>query len=58
MKDYGNGILASSPALAAIGASYLEQVKAEERRRALIRAAFRDGQQVPQETTWNISDRH
>ena len=40
-------------------ASYMESIRKETARRALIRAAFRDGQPTDQGTygTWNISDR-
>jgi len=51
LKDYGNGILASSPDLAKIGMECLER----ERKMAALRIACRDGGQYE---TWNISDRH
>jgi hypothetical protein len=59
MKNYGNGILASSDRLASIAQRCLDQEREESRRRELIRAAFRDGQPVEQcqPTRWNISDR-
>jgi hypothetical protein len=51
LKDYGNGILASSDDLAKIGMECLER----ERKMAALRIACRDGGQYE---TWNISDRH
>ena len=60
LKDYGNGILASSDDLASIGEMYLREEMERQKRRALLRAAFRDGQQIDegQWGNWNISDRH
>jgi hypothetical protein len=58
LKDYGNGILASDDRLASIGEAYLREEMERQKRRALLRAAFRDGQQMPTEGVWNISDRH
>jgi hypothetical protein len=60
MKDYGNGILASNDFLASIGETYLREERERAKQRALIRAAFRDGQQMDdggQWGVWNISDR-
>ena len=70
LTNYGNGIIASSPDLAAIGQQYMEQLRKEEKRRQAIRdaaAAAEDRQEWfakweatrPQGTygTWNISDR-
>ena len=55
MKDYGNGILASNDTLAAIGQSYLEEIRREEARRQKIREGrLRD---MGQWGIWNISDR-
>ena len=58
LKDYGNGILATDDRLASIGEAYLREEMERQKRRALLRAAFRDGQQMPAEGVWNISDRH
>ena len=52
-----NETAATDPAVQAAMASYMDQLKRDARRRELIRAAFRDGQQLPAEGTWNISDR-
>ena len=54
-----NETAANDPACQMAMASYMETLRQEERRRALIRAAFRDGQPTDQGTygTWNISDR-
>ena len=57
MKDYGNGILASSDALAAIGQQYLEELKAEQRRREWF-AKWNETRPEGTYGTWNISDRH
>ena len=51
LKDYGNGILASSDDLAKIAMDYMER----ERKMAALRIACRDGGQYG---SWNISDRH
>lgn len=59
LKDYGNGILASSDDLASIGEMYLREEMERQKQRALLRAAFRDGKAVDgQWGSWNISDRH
>ena len=59
LKDYGNGILASDDRLASIGEAYLREEMERQKRRALLRAAFRDGKQVDSQWgVWNISDRH
>ena len=58
MKNYGNGIYASSDDLASIGELYIREEMERQKQRALLRAAFRDGKQV--EGQWgrlNISDR-
>ena len=52
-----NETAAADPAVQAAMASYMDQLKRDARRRELIRAAFRAGQQLPAEGTWNISDR-
>jgi len=65
LKKYNNGaILASSPDLAAIGSSYMQEVIAENKRRAKIREAHANQQQEwfakwndASYGTWNISDR-
>ena len=58
LKDYGNGIMASSDDLANIGELYLREEMERLKQRALLRAAFRDGKQVDgQSGVWNISDR-
>jgi len=51
LKNYGNGIMASSPDLARVAMDYMER----ERKMAALRIACRDGGQYE---TWNISDRH
>ena len=58
LKNYGNGILASSDDLASIGEAFLREEMERQKQRALLRAAFRDGKQVDgQWGVWNISDR-
>jgi len=57
MKDYGNGILASSDSLAAIGQQYLEELKAERKRREWF-AKWEATRPQGVYGTWNISDRH
>jgi hypothetical protein len=56
MKDYGNGILASNDTLAAIGQSYLEELRREEARRRWF-AKWEETRPQGQFGTWNISDR-
>ena len=46
LKDYGNGIMASSDDLASIGEAFLREEMERQKQRALLRAAFRDGKQV------------
>ena len=46
LKDYGNGILASSDDLASIGETYLREEMERQKQRALLRAEFRDGKAV------------
>ena len=46
LKNYGNGIMASSDDLASIGEAFLREEMERQRQRALLRAAFRDGKQV------------
>ena len=59
LKDYGNGIMASSDDLASIGEAFLREEMERQKQRALLRAAFRDGKAVEgQWGSWNISDRH
>ena len=55
LKNYGNGIMASSDDLASIGELYMREEMERQKQRALLRAAFRDGGQYE---IWNISDRH
>lgn len=62
LKKYNNGaILASSPDLAAIGSSYMQEVIAENKRRAKIREQYsqemNDIADLVFDGTWNISDR-
>ena len=62
MKDYGNGILASSDALAAIGQQYLADLKAQERRRQQFRDLYFNDREhwdslQASYGTWNVSDR-
>jgi hypothetical protein len=62
LTNYGNGILASSPDLAAIGQQYMEQLRKEEKRRQAIRDAAAAGTQEWEASrgtfgTFNISDR-
>jgi len=57
MKDYGNGILASSDSLAAIGQQYREELKAERKRREWF-AKWEATRPHGVYGTWNISDRH
>ena len=54
-----NETAAADPVCQAAMASYMDSIRKETARRALIRAAFRDGQPTDQGTygTWNISDR-
>ena len=59
LKNYGNGIMASSDDLASIGELYLREEMERQKQRSLLRAAFRDGKAVDgQWGSWNISDRH
>ena len=59
LKNYGNGIMASSDDLASIGEAFLREEMERQKQRALLRAAFRDGKAVEgQWGNWNISDRH
>ena len=58
LKNYGNGIMASSDDLASIGEAFMREEMERQKQRALLRAAFRDGKQVDgQWGVWNISDR-
>jgi hypothetical protein len=58
LKNYGNGIMASSDDLASIGEAFIREEMERQKQRALLRAAFRDGKQVDgQWGVWNISDR-
>ena len=67
MKDYGNGILASNDTLAAIGQSYLAELRREEKRRQRLRDEAKYGKTAVeiadlvfdegQYGNWNISDR-
>ena len=62
LKKYNNGaILASSPDLAAIGSSYMQEVINENKRRAKIREQYsqemNDIADLVFDGTWNISDR-
>ena len=67
MKDYGNGILASNDTLAAIGQSYLAELRREEKRRQRLRDEAKYGKTIMeisdlvfdegQYARWNISDR-
>ena len=66
LKKYNNGaILASSPDLAAIGSSYMQEVIAENKRRAKIREQYSQEMNDIADLvfddatygTWNISDR-
>ena len=67
MKDYGNGILASNDTLAAIGQSYLAELRREEKRCQRLRDEAKYGKTIMeisdlvfdegQYARWNISDR-
>ena len=62
MTDFGKGIWASSPELAAIGLQWLEHEKAQREARVASRrewfAKWEATRSQGQFGTWHISDRH